>query len=331
MPADQKKTDSSSRQNRLRVLLGLSLLNDKTDLTEDSVKNCPDEETVACYFDNELTAKQNKDFISLLSNCPASYALWISMLDTLGYSRVKEQAVFANTKKKFTLLSYFNKLFTENKGALSGAVATTFLFVVVMSFSFIPFTQLPLEKQIVKVWENEEVLDLVYIDVSEFIPNGSYKSSFNVMPFPEKIAFSSGFKQGLISMSSVSNEVNSDNKTLNFLNSLPSEPMHCERQACERENALNKQLGIWSSFVLQQCQQNMNSSVHYWEKQNIVIKHFIKEYQDLPHSNTLFSRVNRISESLQRLAKGKQVNKINNQLIACNSIKQMALYSIQGL
>lgn len=334
------------KQARLKVLLGLGLQSKNSEQVVAPENNCPDEESIACYFDNTLTVKENKEFINSLVHCPQSYSLWLDMAETLDYTLEQASRPIQDKAKKVTIFTYLNSLFSQHQIALSGAVATTFLLVMAVSFSFTPFTQLPLDKQIVKVWENEEVLDLAYIDITEFIPKASTKSGFNVMPFPEKIAFSSGFKQGLIKMSSISQTISSDNQTLNFLNSLPDEAPFCKRKTCAKENTLNKQLGIWSSFVLQQCQQNKESPVRYWEKQNIVIKHFLSEYEKMPdlnavgsthqgsanfNHNTLVSRVNHISESLQRLSEDNPVSQSNNQLIACNSIKQMTLYSIQGL
>ena len=94
---------------------------------------------------------------------------------------------------------------------------------------------------------------------------------------------------------------------------------------------MNQQLGVWSSFALQECQQDQNSHIQYWKKQNTVIKHFIQKYKTLPDSNTLINRVSHIAESLQIVATNGLADKDKQQMIACNNIKQLALYSIQGL
>jgi hypothetical protein len=349
----QGDIDKITRINKLKALLGLSFVSD--DLVSDDLvsgknfsgkkfsdarkvsleqqsDNCPDEEIIACYFDKTLTSKENKEFISLLTLCPASYTIWLTMVETLGFSNKKSNKASFNNKS-YSFYEYIKSFFSSRQIVFTGAIATTFLFVMVVNFSFIPFSKLPIDQQIVKIWQSEEVLDLAYIDISEFTPKARTKAGFNIMPFPEKIAFSSGFKQGLINMSSVSDRVNANTKTINFLNALPSEPQHCKTLTCEKENYLNQQLGIWSSFVLQECQQNQRqnqqSPVKYWKKQNIVINHFIQNYKNLSvPTNTLIVRVTNIQNSLGILTHIES-NNVENQIVACNSIKQMALYSIQ--
>ena len=320
------------KQKKLNILLGLSLVPEQENIS------CPDEEIITAYFDNQLSADEEKNFLAVLNHCPKSYAMWISMLETLEHSTNKHSPV-TDYEQPPGIFQQLYQWFSRNQMSLTGAVATTFLFVMVFNISLTSLKQLPIDKQIVKVWKSSEILDLAYVDVSEFSSMAETKSSFSVMPFPEKIAFSSGFKQGLINMSSVSESVKSDNTTLEFLNSLPNEPLHCSEPLCEKETWLNKQLGIWSSFALQECQQDKPSQNHYWDKQSIVIKHFLDNYQALnQHSqqqpkyiNSLVTKVDKIDQSLQKLINSQAENKHKNQLVACNKIKQLTMYSIQGL
>jgi hypothetical protein len=329
----QEEMSDNEKQKKLNILLGLSLADKQENL------DCPDGEMIAAYFDHKLSPDEDKKFLALLNQCPASYSMWISMLETLEHhSEVIPAFAKQNSAKSGFLQTIYNWL-SENQMSLTGAVASAFLFLMIINVTHTPFTQLPIDKQIVKVWQSNEVLDLAYVDISEFTPQASTKSSFNIMPFPEKIAFSSGFKQGLINMSSVSQSVKSDEKTLNFLNSLPNTPLLCNSPFCKKETWLNKQLGIWSSFALQECQQKDQSHLNYWDKQSVVIKHFLSNYQNLndnftknlTHSNTLVNKVSKIDQSIQELITSESPNKQKYQLIACNNIKQLAMYSIQGL
>jgi len=326
------KENYDKKQKKLNILLGLSLMQEQEGIT------CPDEEVITAYFDNQLSADEEKNFLALLNQCPESYSMWISMLETLEHS----SATATSTQGKAQPVGIFQQIynwFSNNQMSLTGAVATAFLFVMVINISFTPFGQLPIDKQIVKVWKSSEVLDLAYVDISEFTSMAETKSSFSVMPFPEKVAFSSGFKQGLINMSSLSESVKSDTKTLEFLNSLPNEPLHCSESVCEKETWLNKQLGVWSSFALQECQKQTPIQNHYWDKQSIVIKHFLTNYQEIKrsaqkkpmHTNSLVRKVSKIDKSLQKLVSSNKANKQKQQLIACNNIKQLTMYSIQGL
>ncbi len=323
----------NDKQKQLNMLLGLSMTRKKDDL------NCPDEEDIAAYLDHHLSAEEDKKFLALLNKCPKSYSSWICMLETLQYNSEVKQVSSTKNSLVADFFQGVHNWFAVNKMALSGATATTFLLLLVINISHTPFTQLPIDKQIVKVWQSNEVLDLAYVDISEFSSRGLTKSSFNIMPFPEKIAFSSGFKQGLINMSSVSQSVNSDQKTLNFLNSLPNVPLLCNSPFCEKETWLNKQLGIWSSFALQECQQNSISKHNYWDKQKIVVKHFLNDYQSLnnnldkkpTHSNSLVKKVNKIERSIENMMTSSDPDKKKSQLRVCYNIKQLAMYSIKGL
>ncbi|MFK5892481.1 MAG: hypothetical protein QM504_04580 [Pseudomonadota bacterium] len=323
----------NDKQKKLNILLGLSLTN------KQKSSNCPDEEMIAAYFDHQLSDDENKKFLGLLNQCPESYSMWISMLETLEHHLETTSTISIQKTSQAGFIEHIYNWFSQNQIGLTGAIATTFLLLMVINVAHTPFTQLPIDQQIVKVWENNEVLDLAYVDISEFTPQALTKSSFNIMPFPEKVAFSSGFKQGLINMSSVSQHVKSDEKTLKFLNSLPNTPLLCNSPFCEKETWLNKQLGLWSSFALQECQQPDSSQRHYWSKQSIVIKHFLNNYQNLNkhfekkpnHSNSLLKRVSKIDRSIQNLVTSQSSNKKKYQLIACNNIKQLAMYSIHGL
>ena len=48
-------------------------------------------------------------------------------------------------------------------------------------------------------------------------------------------------------------------------------------------------------------------------------------------ANSLVKKVGTIDQSLQKLVSSETANKQSNQLIACNNIKQLTMYSIQGL
>jgi hypothetical protein len=324
------KKNYHKKQKKLNMLFGLSLVQEQETIT------CPDEEVITAYFDNQLSADEEKNFLALLNKCPKSYSMWISMLETLGHSTGVSTPI-ADYQQESGIFQKLYHWFSFNQMSLTGALATVFLFVMVINISYTPFSQLPIDKQIVKVWKESEVLDLAYVDITEFTSMAATKSSFSIMPFPEKVAFSSGFKQGLINMSSLSESVKSDSRTLKFLNSLPNEPLQCNEYSCEKETWLNKQLGVWSSFALQECQQEKPSQANYWDKQSIVIKHFLDTYQDLntnfkqKQANSLVKKVGTIDQSLQKLVSSETANKQSNQLIACNNIKQLTMYSIQGL
>ncbi len=325
----------TEKQNltKFDILLGLSLVQ-----KEKRSDDCPDEETVAAYFDNKLSPSEDKNFLSALNHCPDSYATWLSMLESIEISH-PEKKYHTNSIGFF---EHINNWFFSHQTTLTGALATGFLFLFIFNFSHTPFAQLPIDKQIVKIWQNSELLDLAYVDISQFESKGFTKSSINIMPYPEKVAFSSGFKQGLMNMSVVSQHIKSDDKTLAFLNALPDKPLNCQNDLCKKETHLNLQLGIWSSFVLQECQQNKKNKTYYWNKQDIVIKHFLKAYNDLSYhlkqtkthsrySNSLIKNVNKIEYSLNNLVASNASDMLSKQLTVCNNVKQLALSSIQSL
>ncbi|MFK5987200.1 MAG: hypothetical protein QM479_17470 [Pseudomonadota bacterium] len=333
----KKISDRDKQFKELNILLGLAFSKEHSH-DQCCASDCPDEEMIAAYFDNKLSIEEDKKFLKLLNHCPESYSLWLSMLETIEYTNIEKQAT-AQTATKKPILSFILDWLTTYQMSLTGAMATGFLFLFIINFTYTPFSQLPIDKQIVKIWQDSESLDLAYVDVSQYTTHGLTKSSFSIMPFPEKIAFSSGFKQGLINMSAVSEQVNSDNETLSFLNSLPDKALACDNKFCEKETHLNQQLGLWSSYVLQECQQNKVSQKKYWKKQNIVSQHFLQEYNTLKqnlvenekYSNSLVKKVNKINDSLNNLISSKSPAIQSKQSTVCNNIKQLALSSIQAL
>ncbi len=317
----------------LAVSLGLSVYQPIE--AQEPVSNCPDSEMIAAYFDHRLDSHQRQQFLADLHRCPQSYQQWLELADTLyDHQRVGAEAQKQASKSFLQQLQTFlNQARLSLSGVLSGAIATAFLLLMVVNVIHPSFEQLPLNQQLVKIWHKNEVLDLAYIDIDELRPQGSLKSAFQVMPFPEKIAFAKGFKSALLKMSAVSSGPKATQQQA-FLARLPDRLQPCDNPLCNKENYLNQSLGTWSAFVLQECQRPVELSPTYWQQQSSVINNFMKEYQILDELarkqgktkpsqyNSLLERVQQIQSRLTRQTDTKAV---------CEQMKQLALYAIQGI
>lgn len=336
-------TNNKPQQHKtLQTQLGVSLLSFDDDTQSD--QNCPEQEQIAAYYDQKMTKSEQEQFLQKLLHCPDCYHQWIEMAHTLGLTRQRERHKPKTAHHNASITNWFASAWqwlSGNSAVLSGALASSFLLLMVLQVIQPDFEELPLNQQLVKTWHKHEVLDLAYIDINQFIPKGYYKSSLNLMPFPEKIAFSSGFKSGLIKMSRVSGQIKTDPKTMDFLQHLPDKPLDCEDFICQQENHLNQSLGTWSSFVLQECQNPQHLTPQYLYEQSIVLKRFIEEFNHLDQlaaksvkhtavpsrQNSLLPKVYHLDQSIIKLQK----NSREKPQLLCQQVKQLALYSIQGL
>lgn len=65
---------------------------------EKSGADCPDENTIACYCDGQLSRDERSDFRARMTQCPDSYALWMAMERHRVSWQEAEQVVHAEQK-----------------------------------------------------------------------------------------------------------------------------------------------------------------------------------------------------------------------------------------
>ena len=327
----------TEKLKQLDMLIALAMAEAKplANLSEREM-SCPSAEDIACYFDQKLNADEKQRFLLQLSQYPESYALWLNMAETLGYTGAEPLA--PQTIEISSLLLQLKRWLTSYRTSFAALLMACFAIFIVLNIETPDFSQLSLEKQITISWQENQVLSLAHMDVSEYLAKKSTKSTREVLPFAEKIAFSHGFKQALQRIQNKQQDVkNADleqtqqalNGLTNLIKVLPEQNMACENSRCEKQTRLNQQLGNWSALVLHQCQLS-NTKPAYWEQQKTIVETFNLEYQQLDKQyrksvelspNALKKRVDNLNPSFKKLPRQIQV--------ACSAVRQLALYAIQ--
>jgi len=307
----------TEKSQKLDVLLALAMADDKQ-LTSGE---CPDEEMIACYFDQQLSESEKQQFFRLLLKCPNSYAQWTRMAETLGYHLDEQSAIQASESKswveqlKYWLTSY------QKLAAAMVVVGVTFFVVLNLNAP-----QMSLQQQMEANWQEHQKLYLAQMDVSEYLARRQTKSTLTVVPFAEKTAFSHGFKKALQRLSVIQNSQIS----AELIASLPAQNLPCDNTRCEQETLINQHLGSWSALILQQCQQSRTQTkVKFWQNQQTIYNKFNQEYKTLEQrygasklgTNFLNSRLQKMNRAFAQLP--GQVQPV------CDAINQLALYALQ--
>jgi len=325
----------TEKSKRLDMLLALAMTKNKyASESLGTEASCPSVEDIACYFDKQLSDDEKQHFLTSLSVCPESYAAWIRMADTLGFAIDEQIAI--QPDESLSLAQQLTNWLRSYQGIFASALVASFAVFVVLNLNSEDFSQLPLEKQIATSWQENQSLYLAHMDVSEYLVKKSTKSSLEVLPFAEKIAFSHGFKKALeLIRKQQADNLQQVGKTLagkdieTLIKLLPEQNMACDNTLCEKETLINEQLGSWSALVLHQCQQSNNSKA-YWRQQQSIIKTFGHKYQNL-------NALSRNSKELSAVSLSNRLDNLNptfKQLpgqipAACASVKQLALYAVQ--
>jgi|GEM_PF-3558332 len=322
----------SEKTNKLNMLLALALAERKRADRKEQVV-CPDAETIACYFDGQLSPTEKEQFLQQLRVCPESYKQWLATAEALGYAH--EASLEINMPDgSVSWGQQLRNWFSSSHKVLTAAAVACFSLVVVVNLNF---QQIPLEQQLSEDWQENRQLYLAHMDVSEYLDRRQTKSTLTIVPFSDKTAFGRGFKSGLELIYKDQRKTLSDPQELqemqSLIDSLPDNTLPCKTERCEVETSVNRQLGTWSAFLTQQCQQisastELNKS--YWQRQKDMFQRFEQEYEQLERrfgvtgsdSKNLRQRLKNLKPSFSQLP--------DHVTQACVSMNQLVLHALQN-
>jgi hypothetical protein len=315
------------KQQKFEGMLTLALIEDN-DNTRDQ---CPADEQIAAYFDGLLSADEEQKLLCQLPLCPDSYQQWLNLSETLDFTHQDVSQKVANKVpqvEKIDWLQAITDWFSVPKMAFGGVLSGLFAVLLILNLQSDPFSELTTERQLSQSFDDFQSLHLASVDVSVFISQVRTKSAFNLITFPEKEAYSAGFKSGLMRI--LRDEMPSD-KTQKLLSSLPDKIDNCiskqskEKVFCESQTKLNYQLGVWSAIIVHACQDQDKLTEKFIRHQEETLKQFVKQFKNYQKSdNSNGSMAKRVIDLQPFFTK---INNDRNE--ECSKITELVQFGIR--
>ncbi len=270
------KTDEIGQQAKAIALLALALKKN----TEQAEMDCPDEQTIASYCDDQLNSDERVKFRKNMLHCPDSYSLWMAM--ERHRSEWQKTEPYADENRSFLQQCY--DWFITPSYLTGGIVAVASVIIVtIMLRTGLSPQELSDSYEIIRA---QPGISFDY-SASEFRADTGQIKGVPIFINPALKAFRDGAE---ISRDSINNK---SNQSLNScMKSL---------QTCSTATELYQYAGSWAVLMKVSCQLDSES---LYEAQQILLKRWHRQWKSglqSPAANSgLNSRLEQIYQLIQK-------------------------------